>query len=153
MEAYQQNLLTRLTVSALFIAVMAGAWDAWWHGAIGRETFWEPPHLLLYSAVIVAIVAGVYGWYKTREKIWRRLAIILALVPLSAPFDDMWHRIFGIEDISSPLIVWSPPHLVLVGAIAASFVGLLPLIRRDIDVTAQRFFGGLTLAAILNLLL
>jgi hypothetical protein len=153
METYQQNLLTRLTVSALFIAVMAGVWDVWWHGAIGRDTFWEPPHLFLYSAIIIAIAAGVYGWYKTREKIWRRLAIILALIPLSAPFDDMWHRIFGVEDISSPLIVWSPPHLVLIGAIVTSFAGLLPLIRRDKDVTAQIFFGGLALAAILNLLL
>jgi len=152
-ETHQQNLLARLIVSALFTAVMAGAWDAWWHAAIGRETFWEPPHLLLYSAVTVAISAGIYGWYKTKEKIWRRLAIILALVPLSAPFDDLWHRIFGVENISSPLIVWSPPHLVLIGAIAASFIGLLPLIRRDRDITAQRFFGGLSLAAILNLLL
>ena len=153
METNHQNLLTRFIASALFIAVLAGAWDAWWHGAMGRDTFWEPPHLLLYSAIIVAIAAGIYGWYKTREKIWRWLAIVLALVPISAPFDDLWHRLFGVENISSPLIVWSPPHLVLIGAITASLVGLLPLIRRDKDITAQRFFGGLVLAAILNLFL
>ncbi len=153
MELFSQNLLARFISAVLFTAVLAGAWDAWWHGAIGRDTFWGPPHLLLYSAVIVAIVAGIYGWYKTREKIWRRLAILLALVPISAPFDDLWHRLFGVEDISSPLIVWSPPHLVLIGAIAASLIGLLPLIRRDRDITAQRFFGGLTFAAILNLFL
>ncbi len=153
MEIQQQNLFTRLIVSMLFIAVMAGSWDVWWHGAVGRDTFWEPPHILLYSAVIVAISAGAYVWYKTREKIWRWLAVILAFIPISAPFDELWHRAFGVENLSSPLILWSTPHLILIGAMAAGFTGLLPLIRKDPDVTAQRFFGSLAIAAILQLLL
>ena len=144
---------SRFIVAALFVAVMAGTWDAWWHGAIGRETFWEPPHLLLYSAVIAAIVGGIYGWYRTREKVWRRLAIVLTIVPLSAPFDDLWHRIFGVENISSPLIVWSPPHVALIAAIAGSFILLLPIIKRDENIVAQRLFGGFAFAGILGLLL
>ena len=153
MDLVNRNLLTRFITIALFVAVLAGAWDAWWHGAIGRNTFWEPPHLLLYLAVTVAIVAGIYGWYRTREKIWRRLAVLLALVPASAPFDELWHRFFGVENISSPLIVWSPPHVALIAAVAGSFALLLPLIRQDKEISAQRFFGGLSLAGILNLLL
>lgn len=146
-------LLTRFITASLFIAVMAGVWDAWWHSALGRESFWSPPHLLSYSAVIAVIAGAVYGWYTTRESLWSRLAFLLALIPLSAPFDELWHRLVGIEKISSPSIVWSPPHLILIGVIIMSFVSLLPLLRRDPNISARQFLGALTLAAILSLLL
>jgi hypothetical protein len=148
-----QITLYRFVSVALFSAVVAGTWDAWWHGALGRETFFSPPHLLLYLSVICAIALGVYGWYRTREKLWRRLAVLLTLVPLSAPFDELWHRTFGIEDISSPLIVWSPPHVALIVAIVGSFAMLLPIIRRDTNVNAVRLFGSMVLAGILSLVL
>lgn len=151
MDARRQNLLSRLIAAALYTAVMAGTWDAWWHGAIGRESFWEPPHLLLYTAVMVAFVGAIYGWSKTGEARWRRLMIALFLVPLSAPFDDLWHRLFGKEEISSILIIWSPPHLVLIGGLAASCLLLLPLVKRDSDRDAQWLFGGLIFAALLSL--
>ncbi len=152
MNTSLQIKLTRITSSALFTAVVAGTWDAWWHGALGRESFWSPPHLLLYFSVLTAIAFGVYGWYQTKEKIWKRLAFILLLVPVSAPFDEIWHRLFGIEDISSPFIVWSPPHLILIGAVIASFICLLPIIRRTEENEGQRFFGALAFAGILSLL-
>ena len=100
-------ILARMVAAALFIVVLAGTWDAWWHGALGRESFWSPPHLLLYSSVIIAVALGLYGFHQFKEKRWRALALVLLLVPLSAPLDEVWHRIFGVEDLSSPLIIWS----------------------------------------------
>ena len=147
------NLLTRFVTVALYTAVMAGMWDFWWHVMVGRDSFWEPPHILLYTMVLAAITCGVYGWYRTRERRWRRLAILLALVPLSAPFDEIWHRLFGVENFSSPLVLWSPPHVVLILAITGALMLLLPLIRRERDLEAQRIFGALAWAAILALLL
>jgi len=147
-----QKMLSRTIAGFLITAVIAGTWDAWWHGAVGRDSFWEPPHLVLYSAVIVAILLGLYGWHQNREKIWRNLAIVLVLIPVSAPFDEIWHRIFGVEPINSPLIVWSPPHLLITGALTASFIMLLPLLKRDQDKTAKRFLGGFSFAAIISLL-
>lgn len=152
MDAFEK-IHYRFICSSLFAAVVAGTWDAWWHGALGRESFWSPPHVLLYSSVILAIIAGVHGWYRTREKIWRKLATLLVLVPASAPFDELWHRAFGVENLSSPLIVWSPPHIVLIGSIVGSFLMLLPIIRRDENINAQRLFGPLTFAGILSLFL
>jgi len=143
MDAFEK-IHYRFICSSLFAAVVAGTWDAWWHGALGRESFWSPPHVLLYSSVILAIIAGVHGWYRTREKIWRKLATLLVLVPAPAPFDELWHRVFGVENLSSPLIVWSPPHVVLIGSIVGSFLMLLPIIRRDENINAQRLFGPLT---------
>ena len=57
--------LVRFIIGALVTAVAAGTWDIWWHAAIGRDTFFEPPHLLLYAAVIAAIIAGAIGWRRT----------------------------------------------------------------------------------------
>ena len=95
--------IIRIIAVALFVTVLAGMWDVWWHGAIGRETFWSPPHLLLYSSVLVAIISGLIGWKQTKKKEWRNLALVLLIVPLSAPFDELWHQIFGVEKVSSPL--------------------------------------------------
>lgn len=117
MDKRFEVILTRFIISALFIAVLATVWDVWWHAFQGRDTLFEPPHNFLYLATVSAIIAGVYGWYKTREKVWRRLAIVLAAVPLSAPFDEFWHQLYGVENLSTPLIIWAPPHLALVAAI------------------------------------
>lgn len=148
-----QILMTRIIACALFTAVAAGTWDAWWHVALGRESFWSPPHLLLYSSTIVAICLGIFMWQKTRKSLWRNLAIALGLVPLSAPFDELWHRVFGEEAVNSLLIMWSPPHLVLIGAILASFIFLLPLLKKDPDPQARTLLGALVFASIYNLLL
>lgn len=143
----------RLVVSTLFTAVAAGTWDVWWHGVMGRDSFWEPPHLLLYASVTTAIAAGIYGWRVYRDAVWKRLAGALTLILIAAPFDELWHRIFGIEPVSSPVIVWSPPHLLLIGALVLSFSMLLPLINKEKDVHARRVFGAMAFAGILSLLL
>src|SRR3989344_4292600 len=145
-------ILARAIAIALFTAVLAGTWDAWWHGALGRESLWSPPHLLLYFSVIVAVVFGIYGYYQFKEKRWRTLALVLLLVPLSAPLDEIWHRIFGVEDLSSPLIIWSPPHLAIIFSLIASMVFLLPILRRDTK-EMQILFGSMIFASLHNLIL
>ncbi|HEY4517335.1 MAG TPA: hypothetical protein VJI74_00395 [Candidatus Paceibacterota bacterium] len=146
------SVLPRVIAAALFAGVLSGTWDAWWHGALGRESFWSPPHMFLYASILVAIACGLYGWRKNRDKLWRNLALLLVLVPASAPFDEFWHRMFGVENVSTPLIIWSPPHLMLVGAILGSFLMLLPILRRDEDPVARRLFGAMSFAGILTLL-
>src|SRR3989338_2451118 len=79
--------LGRVLAILLFVAVLAGTWDAWWHGAIGRDSFWEPPHILLYSSILLAVILGIYGYLQTKEKRWRTLALVLVLIPVSGPFD------------------------------------------------------------------
>lgn len=148
----KKTFFARIITGSLFAAVAAGTWDVWWHGALGRESFWSPPHLLLYTAVIVGITTGWYAWRLSREKVWRTVALVLLLIPLSAPVDEVWHRMFGVENIASPAIVWSPPHLLLIFGIIASLFALLPLLRRDEDRDATRLFGSIAFAVILTLL-
>jgi len=38
---------------------------------------------------------------------------------------------FGVENLSTVLIVWSPPHIVLFGSLIASCAMLLPVLRKD----------------------
>lgn len=148
-----QRTLIRLITVSLFSAVLAGTWDVWWHGVLGRETFWSPPHLLLYSSVIVAIVTGFYGWWKTRERSWKWLAIVLFLIPASAPFDELWHRMFGVEPVNSPLITWSPPHVILALALIGSFLFLFAHLKRDEDMIARHLLQSASLASVLSLFL
>lgn len=148
-----RSILIRLITAALFSAVLAGIWDVWWHGALGRESFWSPPHLLLYSSVIVAIGGGCYGWRTFGERSWKWLALVLLLVPASAPFDELWHRIFGVEPVNSPLIVWSPPHVILALALAGSFLFLFRHLREDKDLIARHLLQSIALASALSLVL
>lgn len=152
LEKGKTLLFGRMIAIFLFVAVLAGSWDAWWHGAVGRDSFWEPPHLLLYSSVLAAVALGIYGYVQSREKIWRTLAIVLLLVPISGPFDELWHRIFGVEDLSSPFIVWSPPHLAIIFSIMTSMILLLPILRKD-SRDMQVLFGSMIFASLLNLIL
>jgi hypothetical protein len=75
------------------------------------------------------------------------------LVPLSAPFDEVWHRAFGVEDLRSPLVVWSPPHMVLVAGLIAVGTVALRLLRREPDPVGRFLFMGMAGGALLLLLL
>lgn len=149
----KQIYLVRSVLSALFTAVVAGTWDVWWHTNMGRDSFWEPPHILLYGSVTVAIAGGVYGWRLYQSKVWKRIAATLCLILIAAPFDELWHRTFGVEPVSSPIIVWSPPHLLLILSLVLSFAMLLPALQEEKDAHARRVFGAMAFAAILSLLL
>lgn len=139
--AQKEIFIARAVLISLCSGITGLMWDVWWHVAVGRDTFWEPPHFMLYIAVIVAVLFSIYGWYLKREKVWRNLAIAAALVPLSAPLDDAWHRWFGVENLSTIWIVWSPPHLVLFGTLIAGILMALPLLKRYSE-PARLLFGG-----------
>ncbi|MDB4978644.1 MAG: hypothetical protein JWM56_830 [Candidatus Peribacteria bacterium] len=153
MSSRQESTITRILVGLLFTAVLAGNWDVWWHGAVGRDSFWEPPHILLYSSVTAAVLIALYAWRMFGGRQWRNFTLLLLLVPLSAPIDDAWHRMFGLEAVNDPVIIWSPPHLLLVFALAAACVYLLNLLRNETDVHIRWLGSCLLFATIFSLLL
>jgi len=140
--------VTRRTPSTLAVAraglwtifaakVVAGwgtQWDIEWHLTIGRDSFWIPPHVMIYSGVtaMVLVSFGVLAWTTARalggadrEPGMVRVSGLtgtlgyhlaawgIALTVVAAPIDDLWHRLFGLD-----VTLWSPPHLLgLVGGI------------------------------------
>lgn len=125
--------LTRIVAFSLCLGATSLIWDAWWHVALGRDSLWEPPHYLLYVSVASATFFSVYVWIKTKETTWRNVAVATLFVPLSAPFDDLWHRFFGVENLNTILIVWSPPHIAFFAALILSLAITIPHLRKDKD--------------------
>src|SRR4051812_42772912 len=33
-------------------------WDIAWHRSVGRDTFWSPPHIMIYAAAVLAALAS-----------------------------------------------------------------------------------------------
>lgn len=119
--------LASITILKLF-NLFGGIWDIQWHVAIGRDSLFIPPHLM----VMVAFVSGasICAWMVVQETRLARSGLPVQgqkrLGPFFAPpafygillgysgallsggFDEIWHRIFGID-----ASLWSPPHLLI----------------------------------------
>ncbi|MBI4098427.1 MAG: hypothetical protein HY437_00125 [Candidatus Magasanikbacteria bacterium] len=121
-QTVNRKILTTIVISYLFMLVGL-FWDDWWHVFKGRDSFFIPPHDILYTALLISAALQVWIWKKhSAARALLNIALGgLALTFLSAPFDEWWHRTFGIENLSTPFAVWSPPHLIALigGAISA----------------------------------
>jgi hypothetical protein len=121
---------------ALGVALQVGAanWDIIWHGVVNVESFFTPPHTVLYTGVglsLIATVAGIVISIKHKSslknsalfhKIPRPLKLIAlgCLVELfSGQFDNWWHTNFGFDGLLSP------PHLMLISGMLLSIIGAL----------------------------
>ncbi len=120
---------TLLTIA--FIKSMnffGGTWDIQWHYSIGRDSLFIPPHLLVLAAftggLTVVLAAMAYETYLAQSGIKLRGVVQFGAIRapaaffgiyfgytaamLSAVFDEVWHRSFGID-----ATLWSPPHLCI----------------------------------------
>ena len=125
-----------LGVTLVVLLILGSSWDGDWHGRVGRDDFFIPPHLMMYSSITLfgLVALGITVWTTLNEPkdapgmlrafgLQAPLGIALmgigVLVALAAaPFDDLWHRNFGI-DVS----VWSPPHFTGWSGFIVSLIG------------------------------
>jgi len=142
--------LLHLGALGIFLFLLGGGWDVSWHIVIGRDTFWSPPHLLLYGGILFTftVLAGALG-----HALWLRRAglsyagptvglpgglavnpgiLVVGLGALmaltSAPVDNLWHDVFGLD-----VVVWSPPHIQLVLGVTFSALGLLATLAAEMN--------------------
>ncbi|MCC6774033.1 MAG: hypothetical protein IT360_22795 [Gemmatimonadaceae bacterium] len=139
-----RTLALDATIPAVLFAsaaiVIGLHWDIAWHRAIGRDTFWSPPHVL---EQVAASVAGLLcGWRVLYTSFWGTDADRAACVrwwrmfygPLggwvciwgtiamitSAPFDDWWHSAYGLD-----VEILTPPHVFLLSGMVSVQLGAM----------------------------
>jgi len=43
-------------------------WDIAWHIDKGRDSFWSPPHIFIYSALLSVILVSIYTIFRDRRE-------------------------------------------------------------------------------------
>lgn len=139
-------------------------WDIRWHLLIGRDSFWIPPHLMMYGGITAGLlvafgvlaldtaaarrglrprgaftIAGVTSTRGMHLAAWG-----LALVVLAAPIDDLWHRLFGLD-----VTLWSPPHLLGLLGSAINTLGALVIATEAYPVGSRARLAALLLGSAL----
>jgi hypothetical protein len=123
-SAWVRQLAAVGVLAGGFLFGFAATWDEAWHrayGGFGRD-FWWMPHLLLYGsfALVSLMAASSLVWVSARstgglrerargETLIALLALIGGFLAVSAPSDELWHRIYGLD-----LTAWSLPHTTVV---------------------------------------
>ena len=118
----------------VLIVTIGGSWDVTNHLLNRPETFFSPPHAILYAGVAIAIASTAlkfFSWKALSEQIKSqhekqvKLAILGIVILVGAgPFDFFWHLQFGLDGLLSP------PHLFLVfGMILCSTASMTSIVR------------------------
>ena len=126
--------------SALFVSfgilvvTVGGSWDVTNHLLNRPETFFSPPHAILYTGVAIALVNTIIkflSWQNLSAEIKSqyvqqvKLTILgIAILVGAGPFDFFWHSKFGLDGLLSP------PHLFLIsGMILCSTASMTSVVR------------------------
>src|SRR5260221_1237124 len=150
-ETDQRESRLRLSVATImllgvFELIFGMAWDGQWHAAVGRDRFFTPPHVMMYSAVAIEgllclgmvlaetiryrrLVPGVND--QTTSKVLRifhaPLGFIVTgfgmfMILLAAPLGNYWHILYCID-----VTVWSPFHIMGLLSSLIAFLGIVYL--------------------------
>jgi hypothetical protein len=138
------------------LAVLGPYWDDAWHTNRGRDSFLIPPHVLIYSGVMIAGSAlALWAALNIRQRGLRPaladrslvLGMVGVLVTLAAaPIDNLWHTSFGRD-----AVLWSPPHVLGIAGVLGLAVAVLVQAERQLAgrwlPAARALVGGAGLAA------
>jgi hypothetical protein len=111
----------------IILVTSGGSWDITNHILNKPETFFAPPHAMLYSGVGIALVGFIalyVSWKKSGKPIPFRRGIRLTTLGIglllsAGPIDFAWHSAFGLDGLLSP------PHLVLIAGMGLASIGAL----------------------------
>jgi hypothetical protein len=143
------------SVAAVTSCMIGVHWDISWHESIGRDSFWTPAHLAIHLCGILAGVAAAFlilsttldrqsPLRKTSVRMWGFRGPLGAFIMawgglcmiISAPFDDWWHRAYGLD-----VKILSPPHAILALGIFGVHIGVLVLILAYMNRAQSRLRG------------
>jgi len=136
LQHYSQGIFlfgSILTSFGILLVTVGGSWDITNHLLSKPETFFSPPHALMYTGVAISLIGVVLtfvGWknlQQFRDSYFLSLKIKLIGIGLltgAGPLDFVWHSYFGLDGLLSP------PHFTLiVGMFLCSVGGLIGISR------------------------
>ena len=136
LQHYSQGIFlfgSILTSLGILLVTVGGSWDITNHLLSKPETFFSPPHALMYAGVAISLIGVVLtfvGWknlQQFRDSYFLSLKIKLIGIGLltgAGPLDFVWHSYFGLDGLLSP------PHFTLiVGMFLCSVGGLIGISR------------------------
>ena len=122
-----------LTSFGILLVIVGGSWDITNHLLNKPETFFSPPHALIYFGVMISLIGVIFsfiGWKNLsllKNSYFLPLKINLSGIILlvgAGPFDFLWHSNFGLDGFLSP------PHLTLMfGMFLCSISGTIGISR------------------------
>jgi hypothetical protein len=131
------------TLISAALGSLGGGWDLAYHRTYLADTFFSPPHILIYSGMAGMLILGIavmailawhgYGQGGLIPAIQQQPMLALPLIAnlgflATGPFDDLWHRTFGRDTLT----IWSLPHTLLLFNLTlscASVIGLALWLR------------------------
>ena len=121
------------TSFGILLVTVGGSWDITNHLLSKPESFFSPPHALMYSGVAISltgVVLSFIGWKnlkKFKDSYFLSLKIKLIGIGLltgAGPLDFIWHSYFGLDGLLSP------PHFTLIiGMFLCSIGGMIGISR------------------------
>lgn len=135
----RRNFPVGIAAGALLATWTGAMWDIAWHGDIGRDTFWSPPHILILSGISAAGLASLWAVLPVGGLIRRRVearpamvlvGVVAALQVAGLAVDNWWHGVFGLD-----VTLWSPPHVLV---IVVGWFGVLGVISDHLNRGAPR---------------
>lgn len=118
------NIVTSI---GIILVTSGGSWDITNHILNKPETFFAPPHAMLYSGVGIALLGFVLlfaSWQKSGKPSQYSRGIKITTIGIASllaagPIDFVWHSTFGLDGLLSP------PHLVLIAGMGLTSIGAL----------------------------
>jgi len=111
------------------LEIWGGSWDITSHLLGAPESFFTPPHAVLYSGVGISLIVGITAFimlvrYKESRQasfsFGLKLIILGSIIQIVAgPGDYAWHELFGVDGLLSPT------HLTLITGILIQSVGIV----------------------------
>jgi hypothetical protein len=122
------TILIIATIGA-FIQIVGASWDITFHLMNQPETFFTPPHIMLYSGVgllIISATVSVMILLRNKEILSKSFSSALKLLiigsiisAVAGPSDFIWHSIFGIDGLLSPT------HLTLITGMLINTIAIV----------------------------
>ncbi|MFM2414462.1 MAG: hypothetical protein RI911_155, partial [Candidatus Parcubacteria bacterium] len=106
-QSLSEHIIARYALVSVLVIQAGLSFDVLWHRAYElRDHYFILPHIIIYIGISGLIAAACALRIKgVRIPLW-----VFVIFPLLSVFDELWHRVFGIELSTSPLMYWSPAH-------------------------------------------